>query len=228
MTLTKKITWLTLFSIAMGFMETVIVVYLRKLYYPRGFDFPLVAMDMDILKTEFLREAATVIMLLAIGILAGKTAVQRFAYFIFCFAIWDIFYYIFLKVLLNWPESLFTWDILFLIPLPWVGPVVAPCIISFTMIGLAYVIIYLDERYGNAKIIAREWWLFIAGSLVVIFSFILVTLKGGLFNINVPMIPQNYNWPLFWIGELLIIFGGAIYFWRIKNRICQTNLSESV
>lgn len=230
MTLTKKITWLTLFSIAMGFMETVIVVYLRKLYYPNGFEFPLVAMDLDILKAEFLREAATVIMLLAIGILTGKTTAQKFACFLFCFAIWDIFYYVFLKLLLNWPASLFTWDILFLIPIPWVGPVIAPCIVSFTMIILAIGIIYLQEKGYNTSIKALDWLLLISGSLIVIFSFVtdgFHFIKPDLSGM-IDYIPVSYNWWLFWLGEIVIITGIIIYFKRTirKNENRFKILSE--
>ncbi|CAN5476760.1 hypothetical protein BH10BAC1_BH10BAC1_14060 [soil metagenome] len=126
----KTIIWLTVFSIAMGFLETSIVVYLRKLYYPAGFEFPLVPVPIDIATTEFWREVATIIMLIGAGVMAGKNATQRFVFFLYSFAIWDIFYYVFLKLLRNWPESLFTWDILFLIPVPCVGPVIAPCIVS--------------------------------------------------------------------------------------------------
>lgn len=220
MTLAKKITWLTIFSIAMGFMETVIVVYLRRLYYPDGFDFPLVTMDMDILKAEFLREAATVIMLLAIGILTGKTVAQKFAYFIFSFAIWDIFYYVFLKMLLDWPESLFTWDILFLIPLPWVGPVLAPCIVSLTMIILAIGIVYLEERGYNMFIRSRDWLMLILGSLIVILSFVV----DGMHYLSPDLVgmrnyrPMFYNWFLFWIGEGVIVLGMFIYFKRTINK----------
>ena len=220
MALRKKITWLILFSIAMGFMETVIVVYLRKLYYPDGFAFPLVTMDMDILKAEIFREAATVIMLLAIGVLSGKTASQKFAYFIFCFAIWDIFYYVFLKLLLDWPESLFTWDILFLIPVPWVGPVIAPCIVSLTMIVLTGCIVYLGEKGFATKIKAFEWFLFTAGSLIVILSFSLDTVKFISISpgqTTIPAVPSDYNWWLFWAGELIIILGIVIYLRKIKH-----------
>ena len=70
--LRRKIFWLTAFSIAMGFMEAAVVVYLRKIYYPSGFHFPLAPVEPSIGMTEFLREAATIIMLLAIGILTGK------------------------------------------------------------------------------------------------------------------------------------------------------------
>ncbi|HEY4798398.1 MAG TPA: hypothetical protein VII99_04895, partial [Bacteroidia bacterium] len=149
--------WISLFSIAMGFLESAVVVYLRAIYYPRGFDFPLTNMNSLIAFTELGREAATIIMLAGIGIITGKNPTQRFAWFLYCFAIWDIFYYIFLKVLLNWPDSLFTWDILFLIPFPWVGPVICPCIISISMIALALLLIYFNEKNHLLKVNSREW-----------------------------------------------------------------------
>src|SRR4030095_13106258 len=134
--LRKTLLFLLLFSTAMGFLEAAVVIYLRKLYYPGGFDFPLVVIPRDVAVVELFREGATLIMLLAVGFLTGKTTAQRFCYFLFCFATWDIFYYVFLKVFLGWPESLLTWDILFLLPVPWVGPVLAPCLSSLTMILL--------------------------------------------------------------------------------------------
>jgi hypothetical protein len=218
--LIKKISWLTFFSIAMGFMETVIVVYLRKLYYPYGFQFPLVTMDEAIIKAEVLREAATIIMLLAIGILTGKTRSQKFAIFIYCFAIWDIFYYVFLKVLLDWPDSLFTWDILFLIPVPWVGPVIAPCIVSLTMIALAFGIICLQEKSDAAGIEIKDWLFFTVGSILIILSFVVnafsyTSLRGSaLANMSIP---THYDWTLFIIGECIIILGIIIYFKRNGN-----------
>ncbi len=96
----KKFIWISLFAIAMGFLETSVVVYLRELYYPEGFTFPLVIIPNKIAVVEFWREIATIIMLVGAGIIAGKTRLTRFAYFIIAFAIWDIFYYVFLYVLL--------------------------------------------------------------------------------------------------------------------------------
>src|ERR1700728_4235989 len=102
--LRRKIFWLTAFAIPMGFMEAAVVVYLREIYYANGFRFPLTPVQPSIGMTEFLREAATIIMLLAIGILTGKNTSQKFGIFIFCFGVWDIFYYVFLKALVGWPE----------------------------------------------------------------------------------------------------------------------------
>ena len=232
MPLSKKIIWLTLFSIAMGFMETAVVVYLRKVYYPDGFAFPLVPIEPNIALTEFLREAATIIMLVGIGILAGKNAAQKFSFFIYCFAIWDLFYYIFLKLLLDWPESWFTWDVLFLIPVPWVGPVLAPCIVSLTMIALAGCIVYLQYKGCEIKIKWREWLLLLGGCFIVMVSFMtdyfaylnehhfqqIWTLmsKEQMFIEIAAYIPNSYNWSMFWLGEILMILGILLFNRRSK------------
>ncbi|MDP3026391.1 MAG: hypothetical protein Q8N63_01690, partial [Nanoarchaeota archaeon] len=105
----RKLVWVGIFAIAMAFVETMIVFYLRKLYYPDNNLFPLnISMPTEILIFEGIREAATIIMLLAVAIIAGKKAKEKFAYFIYAFAIWDIFYYVWLKVTLDWPASLMT------------------------------------------------------------------------------------------------------------------------
>ena len=128
----KSWVWLTLFSIAMGFLESAVVQYLREISYPGGFEFPLVPIDNRLAVTEVIRESATIMMLIAVSCLSGRTLSERFAWFLYCFAVWDIFYYIFLKFLIGWPASFMTWDVLFLIPAPWVGPVIAPVIVSST------------------------------------------------------------------------------------------------
>ncbi|MEO5572729.1 MAG: hypothetical protein ABIT08_07060 [Bacteroidia bacterium] len=224
----KTFLWLTLFSIAMGYMESAIVVYLRKIYYPDGFNFPLTPIEAKIGLTEILREAATLLMLLTIGIVAGKTKLQRFTFFIFCFGIWDIFYYVFLKVLLDWPRNIFDWDILFLIPVPWVGPVIAPCILSLTMIVIA-ILFTSYERYLKLKI--SDWIMFSAGSLVIIFSFIYDYIRIIFTSTNSEnnkmilsemnnYVPENYHWWIFVAGEsILIITLFFILKRRTKNSI---------
>ena len=79
--------WLSFFSISMGFLESAVVVYLRKIYYPYGFEFPLAPIEGPIAITELFRELATLIMLFSLSLIAGRTIRQRFAYFIFCFAL---------------------------------------------------------------------------------------------------------------------------------------------
>ena len=138
----NKLSIVTLYAIAMGFLEAAVVIYLRNLFYPNGFNFPLKGfIDPSILIVEWIREFATIIMLVTIGLLAGKKFYEKLAYFVYAFAIWDIFYYIFLKLVLNWPSSFLTWDLLFLIPFPWAGPVLAPLLCTLLMLFTSFIII---------------------------------------------------------------------------------------
>lgn len=232
--ISKSIFWVTFFSIAMGLLEAAVVVYLRAIYYPGGFEFPLVAMDYELAITEVFREAATLIMLLSVGVLAGRNLSTRFAYFLFSFAVWDIFYYIFLKAFLDWPQSLMTWDILFLIPVTWTGPVITPVITAVLMVVFALMIINFDRKNVNVRINAREWSLLIVGSLVLITAFVWdysrfvlqhFSFSEFLQNINEPdiialsikYIPDSFNWWLFAGGELLIILGIVLFFMRTRK-----------
>lgn len=217
----------------MGYMESAVVVYLRKIYYPIGFKFPLIPVSPDIAITEFWREAATIIMLIGAGAMAGKNTVQRFAFFIYSFAIWDIFYYIFLKILLNWPDSLLTWDILFLIPFPWVGPVIAPCIISLTMIFLTLIIVYHQEKNKHVHISFINWMFLILGSLSVTGSFMWdyityvynesdkivwsLSSNNNMFEEVSHYIPKSFNWYLFGMGEGFILIAMLLILGRLKR-----------
>jgi hypothetical protein len=131
----RRIVWLIIFAVAMAYVESAVVVYLRTIYYPQGFSFPLVLLPPGMVAIEIGREAATLVMLLGVAMLAGADRWDRIAVFCVAFGVWDIAYYIWLWVFLRWPPSLFTWDVLFLIPVPWVGPVVAPVIVSVVLIA---------------------------------------------------------------------------------------------
>lgn len=221
-----------LFAIAMGLLETIVVIYLRELYYPEGFSFPVKAMSPHIVSTELLRELATMVMLLAIGIIAGRNSGSRFAWFLFSFAIWDIFYYIFLKLLVNWPESMLSWDILFLIPVTWVGPVLAPVINSLTMILLSVVLIRANRTHSR-NLNFREWLLLILGSLIIIYTYIIGYLDFMLqkFSLNElfdsskmdslityasTYIPSHFDWYVFSLGLALHFTAIGLYIRRLK------------
>ncbi|MCD4769233.1 MAG: hypothetical protein K8R35_03595, partial [Bacteroidales bacterium] len=163
--------WITFFSIAMAFLESSVVVYIRELLYPEGFDFPLAEMDSSLAITEIFREAATLIMLLAVGIIAGRSFTGRFAWFLYSFAVWDVFYYLFLKLLIGWPESFLTWDVLFLIPVTWTGPVISPLIVCIFMISLSGLIIRFSAKGLNIRINKSEWILLITGAIIIIIAF---------------------------------------------------------
>ena len=132
----------SIFGIAFGFLEAIVVVYLREIYYPNGFSFPLTLLDPQMLKVEIVREFCTIIMLASVGWILGKTSGEKFSFFIFVFGVWDIFYYVALKIFLDWPETILEWDVLFLIPITWIGPVLAPviCSIGMILIALIYVL----------------------------------------------------------------------------------------
>ena len=220
--LVKWLWVLTLFSVAMGFLETTVVVYLREIFYPNGFHFPLAALPGKLASIEILREAATLIMLVCIGFLAGKNPLQRCSVFMYCFGVWDISYYVFLKLLLGWPSSLFTRDILFLIPFPWIGPVLAPCLLSLTLIFFALVITYFQHLGKKVALQGFPRILILLGCLGVILSFLkeyffyMIRLKKtgqysllthGIFSGVKPFYPQSFNWVIFCTGEGLILTG---------------------
>lgn len=219
--------WVSLYAVAMGFLESSVVVYLRELYYPDGFQFPLTSLSQSIAITELLRESATIIMLAAVAYLSGGNGPQRFGYFLLSFGIWDIFYYLFLKVLINWPESIMTWDVLFLIPVTWVGPVIAPVLISLIMCVLAWVLIVNNEWTVN-KLNKFEWVWLILGSFVSIVSFTLDYFQfmmgkirtdevDGFELFSMDYIPQYFAWYIFIPSLFMILVGVVSYYMRIKK-----------
>jgi hypothetical protein len=224
------------FSIAMGYLESAVVVYLREIYYPEGFAFPLKMMSQRVMITELFREFATIIMLAGIGIIAGRSRLERFGFFILAFGIWDIFYYIFLYLLLGWPESLFTLDILFLIPTTWVGPVIAPVINALTMVIFGGLIWYFRSNEKLMPVKRLEWLLLISGSLVVIWAYIedyfgymrkqfsvsdifFPPDPGQLLELALKYVPVDFSWWIFWVGQGMIMTG--IVLWGVSHRGLQ-------
>ena len=136
-------------AIAFAFVEAMVVFYLRKLFglqyhltfVPAGFHFPRAY-----LPYEQAREAATMVMLLTVGFLAGRTWWQRLAYWLLAFGVWDIFYYVWLWVLLRWPSSPGSRDLLFLLPSEWWAPVWQPVLASCVFVALAVVILARRRR----------------------------------------------------------------------------------
>jgi len=232
--LQKKIFFLTVFGIAMGFLESVVVVYLRQLYYPEGFGFPLKEAIGAGFFLEYLREIATVVMLLTVSVIAGRKTYERLSYFLYCFGIWDIFYYIGLKVLLNWPSSLLTWDILFLIPVIWIAPVLAPILCATTMIIFSGFVLYYQNKGYPVRINLLGWSLMSLGTLFILITFIWdyskIIIQGRFLkrffslatdlhfqSIVTSYIPSTYNWTLFVLGEFLIFCSLVIFVRRMKS-----------
>ena len=211
----KTYFWLFLYGIAMGALEAVVVVYLRQIYYPLGFEFPLKAMDPRMVSIEILREAATLLMLVSIGAIAGRTRLEKFVFFLFSFGVWDVFYYAGLKLLLGWPASFLTWDILFLIPITWAGPVLAPMISSLTMMGLSFCLNEVEKKGGRVR--GREWAAIFAGAAMIFSAFVWdfagLMLKGRLPESAATYVPMAFQWPLYLCGEIVII-GAMVFIWK--------------
>ncbi|EIF51291.1 hypothetical protein [Sulfurovum sp. AR] len=194
----KQLLWLTIWGVVFGYMEAAVVVYLRDIYYPEGFSFPLVIIEDRILLTELLREAATLLLIWVTVSLAYNRLQSRFAAFFLLFGLWDIFYYIFLKLLLDWPESLNTWDILFLIPAPWVGPVWAPVLVSigFVYAGTTLLFYHQKKRFLHFD---RMFILFeLFSALLIIVSFMIP--GSSILDQNMP---TDFPWILFLTGFLI-------------------------
>ena len=112
----------------------------------------------------------TLIMLLAVAVLAGRHSLDRLYVFGYLFGVWDIFYYIGLSVFSGWPTSLLTWDVLFLIPIPWIAPVLYPILVSLCLITVFLVHEALQAKGRILKLARWEWVVVSAGALVIIAS----------------------------------------------------------
>jgi len=195
----------------MAYLEATVVVYLRKLYYPEGFHFPLKMIPPDMIIIELFREGSTILMILAVAFLAGRGRWERFAYFALIFGVWDIFYYVWLKATIDWPSSLFEWDILFLIPLPWIGPVIAPVSIALLLIIACGIILYLSSLNIPFKPPRGAYGLSIGGTLIVLYSFMKDT--GATLH---QQMPQPYRYDLLFAGDILFIIS---IIWSLRSSL---------
>lgn len=230
----KNIIALIIFAVSMGFLEAIVVVYVRELYYPEGFEFPLIALPPKIVLIELIRELTTLLMLGSVAWITGRSLVRRLSVFIFLFGIWDIIYYVALKFFLDWPESLLTWDILFLIPITWTGPVLAPVICSVLMIGMAALFerFYIQEKLNRFK--WKELFFIFGGAFIIFISFVYdfasIILKGNFLsdffqlaedkrflNELTEYVPDKFQWTIFAIGLVLIILGNFLIIKRANS-----------
>lgn len=204
------------YAIAMGYLEAAVVVYLRQAV---GIEhealFPL--HDGGGLQTlgpiELGRELATLVMLAGLGWLAGAERIERLAWTAVVFGTWDITYYGWLWVFVGWPPSPATWDILFLVPVPWVGPVWAPIVVSAALIGFG--LLTARRLRGGGAMAIGPWQVVggLAGGVLVILSFTLDArhiLAGG--------IPESWAWPVFVAGMALATLAAGTALWPRGHR----------
>lgn len=195
------------YGAAMAFLESAVVVYLQQALGidPRAL-FPLQdpAGMGDLAAIEVGREAATLVMLAAVGWLAGRSGLERLAWTAVAFGTWDILYYAWLAVFIGWPSSLATWDLLFLIPVPWAGPVWAPVAVSVALIGFglaaaARLRAGRQVHAGRAQVAAG-----MGGGVIVVLAFCWnapLLLDGG--------VPTDFPWPVFVAGMSLATWGAV-------------------
>ena len=206
---TKWDRWLlvVLFATAMAWVESAVVFYLRTMidriepYQPNPF--PMIG---GFAAVELPREFATLVMLLMVGMLAGRNWRGRIGYALIAFGVWDIFYYVFLKIMCGWPHSLLDWDVLFLIPLPWWGPVLAPVLISLLLISWGTLASWRDQPQPTAQAGWRAWGLSFMGGALALCVFMTDSLRvagGGVESLR-TMLPVQFNWPLFLVALALM------------------------
>lgn len=204
---------LTLFALGMAYVEAACVVYLWEKVYPEGFAFPLPTLVqlremgyMALLGVELGREVATMAMLVGAAIATGRTRVQKTAAFLFLFGAWDVFYYGWLRILSEhthfsvFPESLRTWDVLFLIPVIWTGPVYAPMVVALTMVLFAVLLVVAERRGPPIRTDVRFWIIEGIAILMILASFIWnyeIVFAGA--------VPTFYPWWLLFPAEIIAV-----------------------
>ncbi len=217
----KRFLVVSVYAASMAWVESAVVVYLRVMIgrvVPYQAD-PL-PISVGLGWIEIGREVATMLMLGTVGWLAGQTFRGRAGYALVAFGIWDIFYYIFLVPMSGWPASLLDWDVLFLIPLPWWGPVLAPVLISLLLIlggGLAA----FSETLPQPKWPhAWAWALNLLGVGLALYIFMEEAIRA------LPMgeeavrqaLPVTFNWPLFLLALALMAVPIVEMGWQMRHR----------
>jgi len=223
----RRIAILLFFSTAFGYLEAAVVSYLRIVHEPARHHFypnrptselfPLLTLEQvrtsgteqrKTLLVEIGREASTMLMLAAIALAVASNAMQWTAAFAIAFGIWDIVFYACLALIVDWPKSLFTWDILFLLPVPWIGPVIAPILVSIAMITGGIWCLWREAAGRPMQI--RVWNAagVLLGAMVIVLSFTLDyrnIMNGGM--------PNPFHWGVFGLGMAI----GALGFLLVKT-----------
>ena len=208
------------YAAAMAYLEAAVVVYLQlALGLQVGAIFPVLPASGagNLVAIEAGREVATLVMIATVGLLIGRTWLERLAWSAVIFGVWDIGYYAWLHVFSGWPPTPDTPDILFLLPVPWVGPIWSPVAVSAALVG-AGLAAASAIRSGRRLAVARwHWAAGIGGGLLVVLSYTLDAgrlIDGGL--------PGPYLWPIFAIGMLLAL-GAALDALRSARRVALSS-----
>jgi hypothetical protein len=207
-----KVSCLVAFAVAMAFVEAAVVVYLREII-GGGPVFPMKEISPQLVAVEVFREAATIVMLVSVAFLSFRGEARRMGAFLLLFAVWDIFYYIWLSVTIGWPAGIGDWDVLFLIPLPWVGPVWSVLLICAGMVAFSVPFLRTPEEARFAPGL-WGWASGVAGALTIIATYILEWRKIG----YGAGIPTDFSVFPFFLGLALLFASGYITF---RNALLQ-------
>lgn len=237
--LTKNSNWnrwliVSAYAVAMAWLESAVVFYIRTMidriepYQPNPF--PMIG---GFASVELPRELATLVMLLTVGMLAGRTWTQRIGYSAIAFGVWDIFYYVFLKVMCGWPNGLLDWDVLFLIPLPWWGPVLAPVLISILMITWGTLVTQIERGSGSWLSNLAAWGMACAGMALALAVFMADTMRVSNQGIEAirNVLPETFDWTTFSLALLLMsapIVQAVVRSRREPAAVSMVQLAEKV
>lgn len=196
------------FAVGMAWVEAACVYYLRTLvdriepYQPRPLpDVPALG------NAELIRELATLVMLATVGWLAGTTWRNRLAFATIAFGLWDIFYYVFLRIMTPWPRSLWDWDILFLLPLPWWGPVLAPTLIASAMVAGGTLVVSRDAPGTVFWPSPATLTIGLVGTGLALYVFMADALRVAGAGVDAlrDLLPTRFNWPAFAAAWVLMV-----------------------
>jgi hypothetical protein len=218
-----RIATVALFAVTMAYVEAAAVVYLREAYGIRDLIRDLPHEPDRLTAIEMGREAMTMMMLASVGVVAGRKLQDRIGLFVLAFGAWDIAYYGWLALFEGWPRSPMDWDVLFLIPLPWWGPVVAPAAIAAVMcIGGAAAVLQVDR--GVAWRLDRlNIGLAAAGIAVVLYTFMadaISAIPDGREAVQ-QVRPSDFPWPLFLFGFSVMSWAGLRVTWPWRSRLLR-------
>jgi hypothetical protein len=206
------------FATAMAYMESAVVVYLQRAL---GIDpnhlFPLQNGDLvgSLAAIEVGREMATMVMLIAIGLMVGRRWVDRLAWTSVAFGVWDIGYYFWLWVFVGWPHSAATWDVLFLIPVPWAGPVWAPIVVSAALVGFGLEAARRTADGWVPQVSLSRVGAAIAGGVIVVASFV-----GNAPALLAGDMPGWFPWPVF-VAGMAVASWAAVASFRVASEIVK-------
>ena len=197
-----------LFAIAMGLLEAICVVYIRQIIFPPDGNLANTPISNFNFALEAIRESMTIIMLTTVSIVSAYNWRTRLAMFFLAFGIWDILYYVGLKIFLDWPASIMDWDTLFLIPVAWYSPILVPVLISlYFIIGSIFIIL----KEGNGTKLRFNFTVVILqflGFVVWFYSFI----QHSSTMSEIGYANAEYSWALFFLGLILGVSSLTIAF----------------